>query len=101
MEIKRGEVYMVELSPTKGSELKDPHPVVIVSTEAINKKSSVVIICPITDASGKNSPIHIPIEEGDGGLKKDSIVHCGQIRSIDKERIGKKLGELDRYKMAL
>lgn len=96
MEIKRGEIYYVDLEPTKGSEMKKSRrPCVVVSSNAINRTSRVVIICPITDSYNKFSPIHIKISTGTGGLTKESVVHCGQVRSIDKLRIGSKLGKFD------
>lgn len=45
--------------------------------------------------------IHIEIPKGEGGLSKDSVAHCGQIRAIDKERIFEKLGIFEHYRMAL
>jgi mRNA interferase MazF len=93
-QIFRGEVYFADLEPTQGSEMKKIRPCVVVSNESINFNASVIIICPITDAYGKNSPIHIFIPAGEGGLTKDSVVHCGQIRAIDKTRLRDKLGEL-------
>lgn len=97
MDIKRGEVYSADLEPVKGSEIRKERPVVVVSRDNINKASAVVVICPITDAYGKTSIMHVPVAKGNGGLIKDSIVHCGQIRAIDKtERLGRKLGELSR-----
>jgi mRNA interferase MazF len=92
--IFRGEVYYVDLEPAKGSEMKKERPCVIVSTNSINFNASVIIVCPITDAYGKNSPIHIPIPETEGGLTKKSIAHCGQIRAIHKSRLVNKLGNL-------
>lgn len=92
--IFRGEVYYVNLDPVKGSEMQKNRRCVVVSNNAINFNASVIIICPITDASGKLSPIHIPIPETEGGLTKPSIVHCGQIRAVDKARLGSKAGEL-------
>jgi mRNA interferase MazF len=92
--IFRGEVYYIDLEPTKGSEMKKERPCVIVSSNSINFNASIIIVCPITDAYGKNSPIHIPIPETEGGLTKKSTVHCGQIRAIDKTRLGKRSGDL-------
>lgn len=100
MEIKRGEVYKVDLNPTRGSETKKVRPGVIVSDDSVNKSSSVIIVCPILDGFKVPSPIHIEISEGEGGLTKDSIVHCGQVRAIDKERLGIRMGRLDDFKMA-
>ena len=98
-QIIRGEVYFADLNPTQGHEIKKNRPCVVVSNEAINFNAAVIIICPITDSYGKNSPIHIFVPAGDGGLTKDSVVHCGQIRAIDKTRLGTKLGELGKDKM--
>ena len=92
--IFRGEVYYVDLNPTQGSEIRKNRPCVVVSNNAINFHAAVIIICPITEATGKHSPIHIPIPDGEGGLTKPSIAHCGQLRAIDKSRLGNKAGEL-------
>ena len=89
----------MDLEPTIGSEMKKERPCVIVSNNSINFNASVIIICPITDSYGKNSPIHVPIPETEGGLIKKSIVHCGQIRAIDITRLGNKLGDLSEETM--
>jgi mRNA interferase MazF len=98
MAIKRGEVYQVELSPTLGSELKDPHPAVVMSNNVINDAAAVIIVCPITSGS-RPSPIHILLHKGEGGLTKDCIAHCGQVRAIDKQRLRVKRGELSQKTM--
>lgn len=96
MDILRGEVYHIDLEPTKGQEMKKSHrPCVVVSNNIINEKTPVIIICPITDSYNKFSPIHIEIPNGEGGLTKKSVVHCGQVRAIDKLRMGSKLGILN------
>ena len=96
MDILRSEVYYVDLEPTKGREMqKSRRPCVVVSNNIINEKTPVIIICPITDSRNKFSPIHIEIPEGEGGLTKKSVVHCAQVRSIDKLRMGSKLGILN------
>lgn len=100
MTIKRGEVYKVNMDPTTGSEIRKQRPAVIISADSINKVGSVVVVCPITDAFLKSSPIHIEIPEGEGGLTKDSVAHCGQIRAVDAQRLGNKLGDLERQTMA-
>ncbi|MDR3611672.1 MAG: type II toxin-antitoxin system PemK/MazF family toxin [Ignavibacteriaceae bacterium] len=97
--IFRGEVYYVDLEPTKGAEMQKERRCVIVSNNSINFNASVIIICPITDSYGKNSPIHIPIPESEGGLTKKSVAHCGQIRAVDVTRLGNKSGELSEETM--
>jgi mRNA interferase MazF len=90
----KGDVCFVDLNPPQGSEMAKERRCVIVSNNIINEYSSVIIICPITDAHGKTSPIHIPVSPPQGRLTKESVVHCGQIRAIDKNRIKNKTGEL-------
>lgn len=87
--IFRGEVYIADLEPVQGSEMQKKRPCVVVSSDSINFNASVIIICPITDAYGKakTSPIHIAVSPPEGGLTKDSIIHCGQIRAVDKSRL--------------
>ena len=99
MIISRGEIYRVDLDPTRGSEMKKARPAVVVSNDAINRNAAVVIVCPITDAGEKFSPVHVKIPRGEGGLAKDSVAHCGQIRAVDKERLISKMGELDPRRM--
>jgi mRNA interferase MazF len=99
MGVQRGEVYLVDLEPTRGKEIQKKRLAVIVSNNVANVESSVVVICPITDATGKNSPIHIPIDRNEGGLKKLSVAHCLQIRAVDKERLIQKNGNLTAQKM--
>ena len=97
--IKRGEIYWVDLEPVRGSEIKKVRPALVISNNLINEHASVIIVCPITDSLGKISPIHIPISKGEANLEKDSIIHCGQLRAIDKERILKFLGRIPENKM--
>jgi mRNA interferase MazF len=92
--IFRGDVYYVDLEPTEGHEMKKTRPCVVVSNNAINFHASVLIVCPITDSTGKYSPIHVAIPAKEGGLTKPSIAHCGQLRAIDKLRLGNKTGQL-------
>ncbi|MFH0992708.1 MAG: type II toxin-antitoxin system PemK/MazF family toxin [bacterium] len=95
----KGEVHLVDLNPTVGGEIKKIRPAVIVSNNVINASYPVVVVCPITDSTGKKSPIHILLSEKEGGLKKESVVHCGQIRTLDKNRLLEKLGNISAEKM--
>lgn len=93
--IKRGDVIYVDLTPPHGKEMTKARPCVVLSVDVFNQSSPLLVICPITDAYGKNSPIHVFIPKGIAGCKKDSVVHCGQIRVIDsEERVIKKLSTM-------
>lgn len=94
--MKRGDVYDARLSPTEGSEQAGTRPVVIVSRDAINQYSSVVVIVPLTSAANKQRiyPNQLKIAKGEGGLTADSIVLGGQIRAIAKSRLLRQRGTL-------
>lgn len=101
--IQRGEIYSANLSPSQGSEQDGKRPVIIVSRNAINQFSSVVIVVPCTDAANKKRtyPSHVRFQAGDGGLTMNSVAMCEQVRAISKDRLGNKLGMLSRANMAL
>ncbi|MEW6104619.1 MAG: type II toxin-antitoxin system PemK/MazF family toxin [bacterium] len=94
MVIKQYEIYIVSLNPTIGHEMKKSRPCVIISPDEMNKYISTVIIAPITSKSHAY-PTRIPIilENKSGWIVLD------QIRSIDKRRLIKKLGILDKNKI--
>lgn len=96
IKIYRGDVVKVGLNPTKGSEIRgDARPCIIVQNDIGNLNSLHTIIVPVIDAHGKKIyPFQVLIEQGEGGLKKDSIAKCEQVRVIDKKRILKKIGHL-------
>jgi mRNA interferase MazF len=93
---RRGELYLVRLDPTEGSEQAGTRPAVIVSRDAINRYSPVIVICPLTDAARvpKLYPSDVKIEAPDGGLTNDSVVLTLQVRAIAKARLVKRLGKL-------
>lgn len=98
----RGDVYLVNLDPIVGKEIGKARPAVIIQNDIGNKFSPVTIIAPISSIKEitKPLPIMIRLQKGEGGLKEESFVDCGQIRTIDKEqRLITKFGSLDKEKM--
>ena len=96
MTIKRGDIYYADLSPVVGSEQGGVRPVLIVQNDVGNKYSPTVIAAAITSKMGKNKlPTHIDIYAERVGLQKDSVVLLEQVRTIDKKRLGEKMGHLD------
>jgi mRNA interferase MazF len=94
----RGDVFMANLEPAEGSEQGGTRPVVVVSRDALNRFSPVVVICSITDAANKKKiyPSHVRVAAGVGGLTLDSIVICEQVRAISKTRLKRPLGKFDK-----
>ncbi len=93
--IKRFDVYLVSLDPTRGSEIKKTRPCVVVSPDEMNKHIRTVIIAPMT-TKGKSYPTRVScVFDG----KKGQIV-LDQIRTVDKTRLIKHLGTLDQVTAA-
>ena len=101
MNIKRGDIYYADLSPVVGSEQGGIRPVLIVQNDVGNRYSPTVIAAAITSRMGKNKlPTHIDIYADRVGLAKDSVVLLEQVRTIDKQRLGEKMGHLDAQTMS-
>ncbi len=94
--MRRGEVYDAALDPTRGSEQAGFRPVIIVSRDAINVASSVVIVVPCaTYREGRRVyPSQVLLEAPDGGLETRSIALGEQLRAISKSRLRRRRGML-------
>jgi mRNA interferase MazF len=92
----RGQLVEVNLDPVVGHEQGRLRPCVVVQNNVSNRFASTTIVVPLTDARSiaHRSPIYILAAKGDGGLKKDSLVLCDQIRTVDQQRFGRAFGVL-------
>jgi mRNA interferase MazF len=91
MEIKQYQIFLVNLDPTIGSEIKKTRPCVVISPDEMNNHLRTVVIAPITTSS-KNYPTRVKIKHDN----KIGWIVLDQIRTIDKQRILKDLGKLSR-----
>jgi mRNA interferase MazF len=93
---RRGDVYLARLNPTQGAEISGERPVVVVSRDAINRSSPIVVVVPVTGRENKATPYpsQVELQAGDGGLTKDSMALGEQIRAIHASRLTKQLGSL-------
>jgi mRNA interferase MazF len=89
MEVKRFDVYLVFLDPTKGREIKKTRPCLVISPNEMNRYISTVIVAPMT-SKGNSYPTRIPCQFQ--GVKGQVVLD--QIRTIDKTRMVKRLGSL-------
>ncbi|MCX7068238.1 MAG: type II toxin-antitoxin system PemK/MazF family toxin [Methylococcales bacterium] len=92
----RWEIYLVNLDPTIGSEQGKTRPVLVISDDDINAILPVINILPLTSLKQgrKIYPNEVLLKKEQSGLDKDSLVLCYQIRTVDKKRLIKKLGEV-------
>ncbi|MFY9114015.1 MAG: type II toxin-antitoxin system PemK/MazF family toxin [Dethiobacteria bacterium] len=95
MEIKRGYIFYADLSPVVGSEQGGIRPVLIIQNDVGNRYSPTVIAAAITSQIDKAKlPTHVEISAKESNLEKDSVILLEQIRTIDKQRLQKKVAEL-------
>ncbi len=95
MNVKRGDIYYADLSPVVGSEQGGVRPVLIVQNDVGNKYSPTVIAAAITSQQDKSRmPTHINVDGDSCGLSKDSVVLLEQVRTIDKQRLKERMGNL-------
>lgn len=89
-------VYMADLNPVIGSEQQGRRPVLVVSDETFNRVMPVVSVVPLTSRKpGRRVyPNEALLAQGTGGLSAESIVLAHQIRTIAKERLLTRLGEI-------
>ncbi|MGB2727174.1 MAG: type II toxin-antitoxin system PemK/MazF family toxin [Halobacteriota archaeon] len=94
--ISRGDVVLCDLNPVEGTEQRGIRPVIVLQIDRANAVSPHTIIAPFTTKIRRALLLsHVFVPAGAGGLSKDSVVLCEQIRVIDKRRITKVIGNLD------
>jgi len=92
---RRGEVYLVNFDPTLGAEIQKTRPVVIVQNDVANRHSAITIVAAITSQFDHPLyPTEVLIRPPEGGLRMDFVGLLNQIRSIDKQRLVRRLGTL-------
>lgn len=100
--MRRGEVYDARLDPTEGSEQAGSRPVVIVSRDAINAASPVILTVPCTTyrPGRRLYPSQVLLHAPDGGLTADSVALGEQVRALAKSRLGRQRGMLSAQALA-
>ena len=90
MVVNRFEVYLVNLDPTIGSEIKKTRPCLVISPDEMNRWIRTVIVAPMT-TKGRSYPTRVDCEfQG-----KEGQIVLDQIRTVDKARLVKNLGRVD------
>ncbi len=99
--MKQSEIWLINLDPTVGAEIKKTRPAIIVSDDSLGKLPLKVVV-PLTDWKDKFNivPWMIRIESNQqNGLTKESSADCFQVRSISEKRFIKKLGKIKQYQL--
>lgn len=92
---RRGEIYLVSFDPTRGSEIRKTRHALIVQNDVANRWSPITIVAAITSRSEEQVyPTEVPVDPPEGSLRVRSLVLLNQVRSIDRQRLVKRLGRL-------
>ena len=96
MELVQYSIVLVNLDPTLGSEIQNTRPCVIVSPIEMNKYLNTIVISPMT-SSLKEYPTRVPVNHNE----KKGMIAIDQIRTVDKKRIIKLLGKLNKNEIKM
>jgi len=88
----RGQVWLVDLDPTRGHEQAGTRPALVVSVDPFNQTAlGLVVVVPLTPKA-KALPLHVRLDPPEGGLQLTSYAKCEDVRSVSRERLSKPLG---------
>jgi mRNA interferase MazF len=94
--MNQGDIYLVNFDPVIQTEIGKKRPALIISVNTMNHHSPRVIVAPVTSTLGKVYPFEVLVPAGAGGLRKDSKIMLDQMRSLDKKRLVRRIGTIDR-----
>jgi len=94
---KRGDLYLVQFDPARGHEIQKTRPALVIQNDIGNQYSPVTIVAAMTSKlSPSPYPVEVVVAPSKGnGLSVPSAIQLSQIRSVDRERLVKRIGTLD------
>ena len=96
---RRGEIWLVNFDPTIGAEIQKIRPALIIQNDVGNRASPITIVAAITSKVKRAFPFQVHVAAGEGGLDTESVVTLNHVRSVDRQRLLRKLGKLSDAKM--
>lgn len=93
--MRRGEVWLCALDPTVGREIRKTRPCLIVSPDDLNRRLQTVVIAPLTSGS-RPTRFRVPVRF----REKDGLILPDQIRTLDRQRLVKRLGAVPEQVLA-
>lgn len=96
MHVHRGDIVIVELDPTRGSEQRGTRPCLVVQNDVGNQNAPTTIVAPFTTSYGDTLyPFEVLVPAEECALREDSVVLCSQIRTVSLEdRITEVIGSI-------
>jgi mRNA interferase MazF len=98
--INRGDIYYASLGSGIGCEQSGHRPVIVVQNDSGNAHAPTVIVVPVTSRTKTKLPTHLPLS-GIAGIRAGSVALMEQVRTIDKSRLGKRIGSVHDVGMGL
>ena len=96
--MRRGEIFWADLTPRSGSEQHGRRPVIIVSSDGFNLspgwRSVTVVPLSRSGAQARRGPTAVALSAGSGGLATPSVALCHQVTTLDRAKLGKRIGTL-------
>jgi mRNA interferase MazF len=83
-------VWWVDLDPTRGSEIRNTRPAVVLTADALNRARRTVVVVPLSTGPTPRPPIVVATASGGAG----SVAVCDQVRAVDKSRLTRRVGQL-------
>jgi len=99
-ECKRGDLWLVNWNPGRGSEQSGKRPALVIQNDIGNKYSPTTIVAACSSAKAKSYPFIVGITAKESGLDRESYINLAQVMTIDKARLEIKLGQLSPAKMS-
>lgn len=97
----RGEVWLVDLEPVRGHEQGRKRPALVLSADAYNRgAATLVVVAPMTKTD-RGVPLHVRVDPPEGGLTDTSFVMCDAVRSVSKERLIRRWGDVEARTLSL
>jgi mRNA interferase MazF len=102
--VKRGEIYLADVSPRSGAEQRGHRPVIVVSHDAFHRSPTwrSVIVVPVSTSAlqAERGPTVVRLPKGSGGLQRESVALGHQITTLDRGKLFRPLGALSDRLMA-
>ena len=97
--VRRGDIYWIDWSPSRGSEQRGRRPALIIQNDIGNEFSPTTIVAALTTADIKPYPFIVPVTAKESGLSKNGLVNLAAIMTVDKSRLVDRCGTLSKEKM--
>ncbi len=92
--VLRGDIFLVDFEPVRGSEQGKVRPALVIQNDIGNRYSPTIIVAAITTGAYSRFDVNVLIKAPEGGLTNDSIILLNQIRTIDRTRLGRHWGHV-------